>query len=46
MGAYTRRDRKTAAYRDDIERVFDLFPRLRERRTQTEVYAGTEREVG
>ncbi|MEO8697896.1 MAG: ABC transporter ATP-binding protein [Acidimicrobiales bacterium] len=35
MGAYTRRDRKTAAYRDDIERVFDLFPRLRDRRTQT-----------
>jgi branched-chain amino acid transport system ATP-binding protein len=35
MGAYTRRDRKTAAFRDDIERVFDLFPRLRERRTQT-----------
>ena len=35
MGAYTRRDRKTAAYRDDLERVFDLFPRLRERRTQT-----------
>jgi branched-chain amino acid transport system ATP-binding protein len=35
MGAYTRKDRKTAAYRDDIERVFDLFPRLRERRAQT-----------
>jgi branched-chain amino acid transport system ATP-binding protein len=35
MGAYTRRDRKTAAYRDDIERVFELFPRLRDRRTQT-----------
>ena len=35
MGAYTRRDRKSAAYRDDVERVFDLFPRLRERRTQT-----------
>jgi len=35
MGAYTRKDRKTAAYRDDLERVFDLFPRLRERRTQT-----------
>ena len=35
MGGYTRRDRKSAAYRDDIERVFDLFPRLRERRTQT-----------
>jgi branched-chain amino acid transport system ATP-binding protein len=35
MGAYTRRDRKSAAYRDDIERVFDLFPRLRDRRTQT-----------
>ena len=35
MGAYTRRDRKTAAYRSDIDRVFDLFPRLAERRTQT-----------
>ena len=35
MGGYTRRDRKTAPYRADIERVFDLFPRLRERRTQT-----------
>jgi len=35
MGAYTRKDRKSAAYRDDIERVFDLFPRLRERRAQT-----------
>jgi len=35
MGAYTRRDRKTAAFRADIDRVFDLFPRLRERRTQT-----------
>ena len=32
MGAYTRKDRKSAAFRDDIERVFDLFPRLRERR--------------
>jgi branched-chain amino acid transport system ATP-binding protein len=35
MGAYTRRDRKSAAYRSDIDRVFDLFPRLKERRTQT-----------
>ena len=34
MGAYTRRDRKTAAYRSDIDRVFELFPRLKERRTQ------------
>ena len=35
MGAYTRRDRKSAAYRSDIDRVFELFPRLKERRTQT-----------
>jgi branched-chain amino acid transport system ATP-binding protein len=35
MGAYTRRDRKTAAFREDLERVFELFPRLNERRTQT-----------
>jgi branched-chain amino acid transport system ATP-binding protein len=34
MGAYTRRDRKTAAYRSDLERVFELFPRLQERRDQ------------
>jgi branched-chain amino acid transport system ATP-binding protein len=35
MGGYTRRDRKSDAFRQDLERVFDLFPRLRERRTQT-----------
>jgi branched-chain amino acid transport system ATP-binding protein len=35
MGAYSRKDRKTAVFREDLERVFDLFPRLRERRTQT-----------
>jgi branched-chain amino acid transport system ATP-binding protein len=35
MGAYTRRDRKTAAFRADLDRVFELFPRLNERRTQT-----------
>ena len=34
MGAYTRNDRKSATFREDLERVFDLFPRLRERRTQ------------
>jgi branched-chain amino acid transport system ATP-binding protein len=34
MGAYTRKDRKTAEYRADIERVFELFPRLKERRDQ------------
>jgi branched-chain amino acid transport system ATP-binding protein len=34
MGAYTRKDRKSAAYDEDLERVFELFPRLRERRTQ------------
>jgi len=32
MGAYLRRDRK--GIRDDLERMFDLFPRLRERRQQ------------
>jgi branched-chain amino acid transport system ATP-binding protein len=36
MGAYVRHD--TAGIRADIERVFDLFPRLKERRRQT---AGT-----
>ena len=36
MGAYARDDR--AAIKDDIERVFGLFPRLKERRKQT---AGT-----
>ena len=36
MGAYMRNDR--AAIRQDIERVFELFPRLKERRRQT---AGT-----
>jgi branched-chain amino acid transport system ATP-binding protein len=36
MGAYARSDR--AAIRDDVERVFGLFPRLKERRKQT---AGT-----
>ena len=36
MGAYIRNDR--SAIKDDIERVFELFPRLKERRRQT---AGT-----
>lgn len=35
MGAYTRRDRDI---KEDLERMFALFPRLRERRKQ---YAGT-----
>jgi branched-chain amino acid transport system ATP-binding protein len=38
MGAYVRKDRKTTAMREDLERVFTLFPRLEERRTQV---AGT-----
>jgi len=38
MGAYVRTDRKTPAYREDLERVFHLFPRLEERINQT---AGT-----
>ncbi|NYJ01027.1 branched-chain amino acid transport system ATP-binding protein [Nocardioides thalensis] len=35
MGAFLRKDRKTAAYREDIDRVFTLFPRLQEREKQT-----------
>jgi branched-chain amino acid transport system ATP-binding protein len=34
MGAYVRKDRKTAAYQKDLDRVFDLFPRLKEREKQ------------
>jgi len=35
MGAYARKDRKSAAFQQDRDRVFELFPRLAERRTQT-----------
>ena len=38
MGAYVRKDRKTTAMREDLQRVFTLFPRLEERRSQV---AGT-----
>jgi branched-chain amino acid transport system ATP-binding protein len=38
MGAYVRKDRRSAAYAKDLERVFQLFPRLEERVSQT---AGT-----
>jgi branched-chain amino acid transport system ATP-binding protein len=38
MGAYVRADRKTSALKDDLDRVFDLFPRLKERTSQV---AGT-----
>ena len=38
MGAFVRKDRKSAAYREDVERVFSLFPRLEERKGQA---AGT-----
>jgi len=34
MGAYVRKDVKTAAYREDLDRVFGLFPRLLERAKQ------------
>jgi branched-chain amino acid transport system ATP-binding protein len=34
MGAYVRKDRKTAAYQADLDRVFELFPRLKEREKQ------------
>jgi branched-chain amino acid transport system ATP-binding protein len=38
MGAFVRKDRKTPAYTEDLERVFTLFPRLKEREKQV---AGT-----
>jgi branched-chain amino acid transport system ATP-binding protein len=38
MGAYVRKDRKTPAYQQDLERVLTLFPRLEERIAQS---AGT-----
>ena len=34
MGAFVRKDRKSPAYRADLGRVFDLFPRLKERERQ------------
>jgi branched-chain amino acid transport system ATP-binding protein len=34
MGAYVRKDRKSAAFREDVERVYTLFPRLKERQAQ------------
>lgn len=34
MGAYTQRSRGAAAMEEDIENVYDLFPRLGERRAQ------------
>ncbi|WP_374968929.1 ABC transporter ATP-binding protein [Terrabacter sp. BE26] len=34
MGTYARPDRKTKAVKDDLERVFELFPRLKERSNQ------------
>jgi branched-chain amino acid transport system ATP-binding protein len=38
MGAYARKDRKSPKIKEDRDRVFGLFPRLAERRTQV---AGT-----
>jgi branched-chain amino acid transport system ATP-binding protein len=38
MGAYVRNDRKSAAYQEDLDRVFQLFPRMQERSNQA---AGT-----
>lgn len=34
MGGFARRDQRSAAWRQDLDRVFDLFPRLREREKQ------------
>ncbi len=38
MGAYVRSDRRTPAYKEDVDRVFTLFPRMKERISQS---AGT-----
>ena len=38
MGAFVRDDRRSAAYREDMDRVLTLFPRLQERIAQ---FAGT-----
>jgi branched-chain amino acid transport system ATP-binding protein len=38
MGAYARKDRKSPKVKEDLDRVFGLFPRLAERRSQV---AGT-----
>jgi branched-chain amino acid transport system ATP-binding protein len=35
MGCWTRKDRKSAARQADLDRVFELFPRLGERRNQS-----------
>ena len=34
MGAFLRKDRKSAAYAEDLDRVYSLFPRLKEREKQ------------
>ncbi|MDN5766402.1 MAG: ABC transporter ATP-binding protein [Humibacillus sp.] len=34
MGTYARADRKSKAVKDDLDRVFELFPRLKERTNQ------------
>ena len=38
MGAYVRNDRRSAAYRETLDRVYTLFPRMKERANQ---WAGT-----
>ena len=35
MGAYARKDRKSPAFKEDVQRVFSLFPRLEERKNQS-----------
>ncbi|MEJ2859861.1 ABC transporter ATP-binding protein [Actinomycetospora flava] len=35
MGAYVRKDRRSPEFAADLERVYELFPRLSERRSQT-----------
>ncbi len=34
MGAFLRKDRKSPAYKEDVDRVYTLFPRLKEREKQ------------
>ncbi|MBN9078923.1 MAG: ABC transporter ATP-binding protein [Rhizobiales bacterium 65-79] len=46
LGSYSRRDRTGASTRQDLERIYELFPRLRERRRQvTGTLSGGEQQM-
>ena len=46
LGSYSRRDRTARSIREDVDRIYDLFPRLRERRRQvTGTLSGGEQQM-